>query len=94
MVHIEAMIVALQVTGAKSIKEKRARTRGLRDKWGKTAHVAVTESGFQDDWGRAEWTFVSISNDRKLIDRTFASIEEDLQTGWDFMVSQIEKESL
>ncbi len=92
--HIEAMVVLLQLPGIGSLKEKRARTRGIRDKWGKQAHLAVVESGFHDQWGQAEWMFVCLSSDRKLIDRTFSNIESNLQTGWDFVVTQIERARL
>lgn len=94
MVYIEALTVRLQIPSACSIKEKRARTKGLRDKWGKQVNMAVVESGYQDCWQEAEWTFVCAANDRAMVDRAFSKLEQDLRSGWDFVVTDIIRERM
>ena len=73
--HIAVLTVGLHLEGCASLKEKRQRLVGLRDRFGRLPGVAVCESGDQDAWQRAEWSFVVVAGTRALADRQLADIE-------------------
>lgn len=94
MLIIELMKIELSLEGCSSLKEKRSRTRGIRDRFGKQPNVAVIESDYQESLRRAQWVFICLSTNKKIVDQTYASIEEGLSVGWDFTITDILREAL
>ena len=76
--HIAVLTVGLHLEGCASLKEKRQRLVGLRDRFGRLPSVAVCESGEQDALQRAEWSFVVAAGTRSIVDRQVAEIERFL----------------
>ncbi len=68
--QIGVLRVSFCLAGCRSLKEKRQRLGGLRERFGKQVNVAVCESNFQDMHDRAEWTFVAVALTGRLIDQT------------------------
>lgn len=73
--HIAVLTLGLHLEGCTSLKEKRQRVGGLRDRFGRLPGVAVCESGAQNEHQRAEWSFVVAAATRSLVDRQIAEIE-------------------
>lgn len=92
--HIQLLTVQLQLPGCSSLKEKRSRTRCIRDKFKQLANVAVLESGLQDKHQSSEWSFVIVGLDKKLISQTQQAIETFLSTEMDAVVTDIQSERL
>lgn len=63
--------------GCRSLKEKRARLRGLRDRLGKLPTVAIAESSYQNDHDRSEWSIVVLAQNNKLFDQTLSTLEDE-----------------
>ena len=61
--QIGVLRVSFVLPGCRSLKEKRQRLGGLRERYGRQVNVAVCESNFQDIHDRAEWTFVAVGAD-------------------------------
>jgi uncharacterized protein len=80
--------------GCRSLKEKRQRLQGLRERFGRAPNVAVCESHHQDLLQRAEWTFVALSAGADVVERVLADIERDLQTLVDAEVINVHREWL
>lgn len=76
MLHIEILILDFHLEGCSSLKEKRGRIRGLRDRFGKLSHVATAESDYQNEHARSQWTFIAASSDRSIVNNTLQQIEE------------------
>ena len=91
---IRLLVVDFHLPGCRSLKEKRHRVRGIRDRFGKQANLAVCESGYQDDHQRAQWSFVAVASDQKTVDRMLADLEERLEPAVDGMVVGIAREHL
>jgi len=85
------MRISFVLPGCRSLKEKRQRLGGLRERYGRQVNVAVCESAFHDDHDRAEWTFVAIALTPKLIDQTLAEIEQRILETVDASISGIER---
>lgn len=62
--------------GCFSLKEKRQRLRGLRDKFGTIKNMAVCEISQCDSWNHAVWSFVCVSNDKALIESSLSKVVE------------------
>lgn len=82
------------VAGCRSLKEKRQRLNGIRERYGRSNNVAVCESGHQDLLQRAEWTFVAVASERDVVDRTLTDIERNLQGSVDAELIDVWREWL
>jgi len=90
--QIGVLRVSFALPGCRSLKEKRQRLGGLRERFGKQVNVAVCESNFQDIHDRAEWTFVAAALTGRLIDQTLTDIEHRIIDTVDATISGIERE--
>jgi len=75
MLHIALLRLRFHLEGCASLKEKRQRLAGLRDRFGRLPGIAVCESGAQDALDEAEWSFVAAGTSRQINDRALADIE-------------------
>jgi hypothetical protein len=73
--RIGILTLVFQLEGCASLKEKRQRLAGLRDRFGRQPNIAVCESGEQDALRRAEWSFVAAARSRQLVDQLLAGVE-------------------
>lgn len=92
--HVALLNLTLQLPGCHSLKEKRGRLRGMKDRFGKLSNLAVSESGLHDVHDLAEWTFLSLSQDRAQIDRIFSGIEQYANGELDAVVVKTRREWL
>ena len=91
---IGALRVQFYLAGCRSLKEKRQRLNGVRERYGRAPTVAVSETGYQDLLQRAEWTFVAVAARRDVVDRTLAEIERNLQSSVDAELIDVQREWL
>ena len=91
---IVMMVVDFHLPGCRSLKEKRHRTKKIRDRFGKNSNVAVCESDYHDVHRQAQWSFVAVGIDRKKVDQTLAEIELFLDTGLDALITERELHEL
>ncbi len=90
--HIGLLSLKLHLPGCNSLKEKRRRLLGLRDKFGKTSNIAVSESAHHDSHQSAEWSFIIASSDKSIIEQQMAHIDRHVHTELDAVLegSQVE----
>lgn len=81
--HLGTLTLYFHLEGCASLKEKRQRLGGLRDRFGRLPSIAVCESGAADSMDKAEWTFACLANQRQDIERTLAGIAQYAATGLD-----------
>jgi uncharacterized protein len=75
MLHIAVLTLRFHLDGCTSLKEKRQRLAGLRDRFGRLPNLAVCESDLQDVLQSAEWSFVVAAGSHALVDRSIADVE-------------------
>ena len=80
--------------GCASLKEKRSRLSGLRDRFGKKTSLAVCESKHADELRRGEWTFVASASSDVVVQQALADVERYLSTGLDAEVVSMQREWL
>ncbi len=71
---IAVLTLKFRLHGCSSLKEKRRRLSGLREKFGKLRHLAVCESANHDAWELSEFSFVCVAMDAKVVESTLAKI--------------------
>lgn len=74
--QIGVLTLDFHLEGCRSLKEKRQRLKGLRDRFGRLSNVAVCESDYPDQWDRAQWSFVCVGPNKAVVQSTCATIEE------------------
>tara|TARA_E500000331_G_scaffold349336_1_gene392361 strand:+ start:459 stop:725 length:267 start_codon:yes stop_codon:yes gene_type:complete len=72
------MTIEFHFSGCRSLKEKRSRLGGFRDRIGKMPSVAVMESDYQDVHDRSIWVLVVLAANTKLSQQLQANIREIL----------------
>ncbi len=92
--YIELMVVELQLHGCSSLKEKRQRLGGLRERFGKQPNVSVCESAYQDAHHQAQWSFVAVALDPTINDTALKRIEQHLSSDVDATIAAVHREKL
>ena len=92
--HIGMLTLSLHLEGCTSLKEKRQRVGGLRDRFGKAPHIAVCESGDADRHDKAQWSFICIAQQKPFVERALGDIEQRVATETDAVIYQQQLEFL
>ena len=71
------LILNIHLPDAHSLKEKRFTVRRIQDRLRARFNVAVAELDHQDLWQRAMVGVVSISSDRKVLEKILRAVEEE-----------------
>jgi uncharacterized protein len=93
-VSVGILKIDFYLAGCRSLKEKRQRLNGIRDRYGRANNVAVCESAHQDLLQRAQWTFVAVSASRDVVERSLTEIERNLHGGVDAELLDVSREWL
>ncbi len=88
------LIVQFQLPACKSLKEKRQRLSGLRQRFGKQTNIAVCESAQQNAIDRGEWTFVVVGSDKMATESQCTKLENALHESVDGFICSIERITL
>ena len=92
--NVQSLVADFFLPGCRSLKEKRGRLRGLRDRFGRLSNVAVCESESQDMHQRAQYLFVVCGSSAVVVEQTLADIERALQFGLDAQVLELQRTQL
>lgn len=65
----------LHLSGAASLKDKRAVLRSLKDRLHNEFNVAVAETGHHDVWQRAELTACTVATDRRHAESVVSAVD-------------------
>ena len=88
------LTVDFRLSGCRSLKEKRQRLNGLRERFGRSPNVAVCESGYQDVHQRAQWSFVAAAASGAVAERTLREILQSIETSVDAELIDVQQEIL
>ncbi|XOV85056.1 MAG: DUF503 domain-containing protein [bacterium] len=92
--NIACLTIVFRLHGCHSLKDKRQRLAGLRDRFGKQTQVAVCESADADSLNRAQWSFIAAAGSKSVIQKIFSDIETFVTTSLDAEVVDIRKQWL
>ena len=78
--------------GCRSLKEKRGRLAGIRDRFGRLTNVAVCESQYADALQRAQWSIVATGSDARVVSQTLDAVERDIVVHVDAVITRRQRE--
>jgi len=79
---IGILTLQLQLTGCKSLKEKRSRLKPLISRLHREFNISVSELERQDIWDEATLGCVMISNDHQFSERSLQTVIHWLNKNW------------
>ncbi len=94
MHHILELIITFQLPGCDSLKDKRRRLAGMKDRFGKRADIAVRECGLHEDTQRGQWAFVIVAENRRLADKIAQKLEQEIIEIIDANIISVERQFL
>ena len=85
---IGLLTLEFHLPGCRSLKEKRQRLSGLKQRFGRVANIAVSEAGWHDRHQQAQWCFLGLAGDRKGLEQLLAPIETYAASQVDAVITQ------
>ena len=92
--NVRLMTVDFHLGGCRSLKEKRQRLKGMRERFGKAPNVAVCESDYQDVHQRAQWSFIATAANGDIAERSLSEILSSIEYSVDAELIGVEQEIL
>ena len=92
--NVSLLTVNFHLGGCRSLKEKRQRLKGIRERYGKSSGVAVCESDFLDSHQRAQWSFVAAAGSPDVVARSLDQIIRSLELSVDAQLVDVQQERL
>lgn len=92
--NVRLLTVDFRLGGCRSLKEKRQRLKGLRERFGRATNVAVCESAFQDVLQRAQWSFIATAANGDVAERALSEILQSIQLTVDAELIDVQRETL
>ena len=91
---IVMLVLDFRLDGCMSLKEKRGRLSGIRDRFGHQPNLAVCESDFHDSWKNAQWSFVAMAGDGTIVDATLEKVVLKIESEIDAQIVGSHREEL
>ncbi len=92
--NVRLLTVDFRLGGCRSLKEKRQRLKGMKDRFGRTPNVAVCESGYQNVHQRAQWSFIAAAASGDVAERALAEILQSIELSVDAELIDVAQETL
>lgn len=92
--NVRLLTVDFRLGGCRSLKEKRQRLKGLKEKFGRAPNVAVCESDYQDVHQRAQWSFIAAAASGDVAERMLADILQSIELSVDAELIGVAQETL
>lgn len=68
----------IRLPGCRSLKEKRGRLGGLRERYGRNPQLAVCEADHHDVHDLASWAFIGAAASAVVVEQILAEVMNDL----------------
>ena len=82
------LYLRLWLEGCQSLKEKRQRLRGIRDRLGKHPQIALMECANEDRWQVSEWQFLLLAQHKSHVERLASQVEEHILSSVDAVITE------
>ena len=91
---VAVLRVLIRLPGCRSLKEKRGRLTGLKDRYGRNPQLAVCETDHQDVHDLAAWAFVGAASSSVVVEQILSEVSSELPMRVDGEVVSITREWL
>lgn len=72
---IKMLTLEFHLPGCRTLKDKRHRLIGVKDRFGKQPNMAVCESDYHDKHDRASWSFLAVTGSNRINEKMLAEVE-------------------
>ncbi len=94
MTYLSVLTLQFHLEACDSLKDKRQRLSGLRERFGRQPQIAVCESDFADELTRAEWTFVVCASTPQRVDQSINDIDSFCATELEAVITDRQRQAL
>ena len=91
---ISLLTIELIIPWARSLKDKRAAVRGLKDRLRSRFNASVAEVGYQDKWQRAVIAVCMLGNDRRQLESDMARVRKLCEEAQDVQIADMQQQWL
>lgn len=77
---IGLLLLEIHLPHATSLKDKRATLSGFKERIRRRFNVALAEVANQDKWQLASLAFITVNNERGIVDQTLEKIINEAET--------------
>lgn len=91
---VAVLRVLIRLPGCRSLKEKRGRVGGVRERYGRNPQLAVCETDHHDVHDLAAWAFIGAASSSVVVEQLLAEISSDLPLRVDGEVVSLTREWL
>jgi len=92
--EIQLLTIKLHLEGCQSLKAKRHRLAGVKQRLGRDALLAILESDFQNVHQSAEWSIVIVASNPAQLAQKVAMVEQSVNEDLDARIVSISRERL
>jgi hypothetical protein len=92
--RIAVLRALIRLPGCRSLKEKRGRVGGIRERYGRNPQLAVCETDHHDVHDLAAWAFIAAASSPVVVEQLLAEISSDLPMRVDGEVLSLAREWL
>ncbi len=92
--HIALLRAAVEIPASFSLKDKRRVLRSIKDRTSRKMNVSVAEVGQHDIWNRAELAFVTVAENKDVIDKRLAALLRLLEENAGWVLNEVKTEAL
>ncbi|MCK4336947.1 MAG: DUF503 domain-containing protein [Candidatus Aminicenantes bacterium] len=85
---IGCLILEIHIPFSHSLKEKRKRLIGCRDRLQKKYNVAFAELDYQDKWQRTKLGIVTLNSEKKIVESLLQKVLRDVEENVDGEILQ------
>ena len=71
---------SLSIPESRSLKDKRSALQSLKDRLRNEMNISVAEMGKQDLWNAAELAFVTVANEKLVVEQRLSAVTERLRS--------------
>lgn len=90
--HIGLLTLDFHLEGCASLKEKRQRLSGMRDRFGRNSSLAISESDQQDNHQKSQWTCLALADSRRQTEKLLRLVEDYAQQNLDAVLYRTKRE--
>ena len=91
---IGLLTATITIPASRSLKDKRAVLRSLKDRILNHHNVSVAEVGRQDMWQAADLAFVTVAAEKEIVEKRISELSEILRGSPFFVLTQLHTELL
>ena len=86
--------IEISIPDARSLKDKRSVIKSLKDRIAGKMNMSVAEIGHHDEWRRSRFAFVTVANEKRIVETRMSELQERLLSDPRYVLMTMEQHFL